>query len=251
MSIDELIQESISTVELICGKTNHVEMKEIGTFLVAYCDEPGFIVPFDKVVIWLKYSMKASAKRVLKNLARDVDYKLTLPASHGGCWGGANKEDIMLTTDGFQKFCMRSCTERGDMIRQLYIELLKAVKCNISRKHIVDIARTIEENYTPRRKNTMHNSVRDDVAKLLGGVIERRNSSGTADVETDNYVVEVKPVSDWMHGVGQSLGYNTATKKRPLLVLYGDKTISDNCKRTCATHDIKLLYYSNNGIQCI
>ena len=42
--------------------------------------------------------------------------------------GGHNKENIYLTPDCFQKFCMKAGTARADLVRQFYIEIVKGVK---------------------------------------------------------------------------------------------------------------------------
>lgn len=91
-----------------------------------------------------------------------------------------------------------------------------------------------------------HNEVRDQIALSVGGTAEKKNRAGIADVESDDAVYEVKPTNQWLHGVGQVLGYATATQKKPILVLFGSRP--ENVVRdTCDHYEIELVYFDQSA----
>ena len=88
-----------------------------------------------------------------------------------------------------------------------------------------------------------HDIIKFHVAKCMNGRPEVSNDVGTADVESEDCVVEVKPLSAWLHGVGQVLGYSFATKKKPVLVLFGEvKQPKVYIRTMCQHHNIELVY---------
>ena len=87
----------------------------------------------------------------------------------------------------------------------------------------------------------MHDCAKAKVAELCKGKIEVTNRVGIADVESENAVFEIKPAHEWLHGIGQVLGYAFATKKQPLLVLYGAKPVRNEVKAICKQYKIDLV----------
>mgnify|MGYP006276579279 CR=1 FL=1 len=79
-----------------------------------------FIIDLDVVAKWLnvyKYHLKAT---LLTSYERDVDYTVTVPPRKGR---GRPLEKIMLTADCFKFLCMRSNTEKSQMVRAYYVEM--------------------------------------------------------------------------------------------------------------------------------
>lgn len=125
----QTIAEGIETMEMMGNAFDTAEMKEIGAVLYGFCDVQGFVIPFDNVVTWLEYGRKDAAKRALvKHFKENIDYKISFPTPVGGVHKNNMPEKILLTAQCFQKFCMKAGTERADVIRQFYIEMVKGVK---------------------------------------------------------------------------------------------------------------------------
>jgi hypothetical protein len=84
-----------------------------------------FIVELDNIWIWLGFSQKSNAKRLLlKKFMPDVDYKIIetdmkLEKTHGG----HNRETILLNINTFKKFCLKSDTQKADEIHEYYMKL--------------------------------------------------------------------------------------------------------------------------------
>lgn len=84
-----------------------------------------FPVNFDEAWVWIGYSRKDAAKRVLvNNFKEGLDYRV----SHRYVGnpiepiGGRPSESIYLTTNCFKKFCMMAGTEAGEAVRNYYLE---------------------------------------------------------------------------------------------------------------------------------
>ena len=93
----------------------------------------------------------------------------------------------------------------------------------------------------PEEPDHLHDCVKAKVAELCNGKIEVTNRVGIADVESENAVFEIKPAHEWLHGIGQVLGYAFATKKQPVLVLYGEKSVKREVKAMCKQYKIDLV----------
>jgi hypothetical protein len=114
-------------------------------------------------------------------------------------------------------------------------------------KFRTNVKRILDEASFDGSELSKHNAIRDAIALQLRGQTEKKNSVGVADVETKDDVFEVKPLSEWLHGVGQILGYGMATKKRKRLILFSsDNTPSHECKRLCSEYDIHMEFIDTN-----
>jgi phage anti-repressor protein len=101
-----------------------------------YCylnyNENDFVIDFDNVWVWLGFSQKDAAKRVLnKNFKQDIDYKVLLhkptdQKKEGR--GGHNKEKIRLTVNTFKRFCLKAGTTKADQIHEYYIKLERTLQ---------------------------------------------------------------------------------------------------------------------------
>ncbi len=68
-------------------------------------------------------------------------------------------------------------------------------------------------------------SIRNKLAKILGGVIEVECAFGIVDVVTASEIIEVKSVRLWKHAIGQVLVYDCEFKnKTPRIHLFGECT---------------------------
>lgn len=63
--------------------------------------------------------------------------------------------------------------------------------------------------------------LRDELARLVGGITEARLPYGVADVLTKQLVFEVEPAASWQDGVRQVLAYAMQTGLPPALALFG------------------------------
>lgn len=95
-----------------------------------------------------------------------------------------------------------------------YSAWMQCIKTALVSTDLVKVGRS-------RTADTLHTKIQERVADLCGGRCEVQNSAGVADVESKDYVFEVKEVPLWKHGVGQALAYACATGKKPVLVLFG------------------------------
>lgn len=86
-----------------------------------------FVVSLDDVWEWLGFSTKGHAKRMLQKLDEELDYKILLTRAgkqdESNVHGGHNKEEIVMTIDGFKRFCMKAKTQKADEIHAYYIKL--------------------------------------------------------------------------------------------------------------------------------
>jgi len=120
-----------------------------------YCylnyNKTDFIIDLDNVWVWLGFSQKDAAKRVLeKNFKLDIDYKIFAPPTCGAkkmleknfkldidykCLlslevkqtnvgrGGHNKEKIMLNIRTFKMLCLKAGTKKASQIHEYYLKL--------------------------------------------------------------------------------------------------------------------------------
>lgn len=92
-----------------------------------------FVVDFDQLVEWCGYSRKDHAKQqLIKNLKENVDYNVTYPNAVSGStpeYSGdaldrnVNKEKIMLTVNGFKRFCMKSNAKKSDEVIDYFVKI--------------------------------------------------------------------------------------------------------------------------------
>jgi hypothetical protein len=85
-----------------------------------------FVIDLDKVWIWLGFSKKDKAKRLLeKSFILDKDYKILIPpkGEQNLGSGGHNKEIIMMTINAFKSFCLKADTKKADEIHEYYLKL--------------------------------------------------------------------------------------------------------------------------------
>ena len=83
----------------------------------------------------------------------------------------------------------------------------------------------IEEEKNKRQRHQEHNYHRDALAVVLSGETEVEMPSGLrCDVVTNNYAIEVKPVCNYHHAIGQALVYGRELNKKPAVYLFGALT---------------------------
>lgn len=260
---EKAIADGIETMELIGGNFDAPEMKQIGAALITYCDEPGFIIPFDKVVEWLEFSSKGHAKRALiKNFKEGVDFRISTSGEGESVniyvtsrhkHGGHNKECIMLTCSTLRRFVMVSQTARSKAFltflnkvwlhsNQLYSDCITVSKFKKKRKRNNEsfLDEFEEEKRVRDSEVSMHDAIKKRIAVELDGEEEVINSFGVADVESEDYVIEVKPTSEFKHGLGQIICYATATGKRGRLHVFGADPTED-MYRICKAHNVSLV----------
>lgn len=98
-----------------------------------------FPVPFDIAWQIAGYSNKANAKRGLKGLKREKHFSSVLMKTPSG---GRSTEIIQLSCDAFKHFCLMAETDRGEEVRDYFIEAEK--KWRLVQKHHPAIAEDVE-----------------------------------------------------------------------------------------------------------
>ena len=98
-----------------------------------YCylnyDKSEFVVDLDHVWIWLGFSQKYNAERMLdKHFIIDIDYKMFAPQFGGAKMdeekrGGHNLKKIMLTIKCFKSLCLKAQTKKASEIHEYYMKL--------------------------------------------------------------------------------------------------------------------------------
>ena len=98
-----------------------------------------FVIDLDNVWVWLGFTLKENAKRMLlKHFKQDIDYKnlarqfggissnnnvLTNLDKHDEKWGGHNKQTIMLTIKCFKSLCLKAQTKKASEIHEYYMKM--------------------------------------------------------------------------------------------------------------------------------
>lgn len=150
-----------------------------------------------------------------------------------------------ITPRRLRRLVVNNNTANGQFLNDfqpIFIELLRQELSVNKAKTVEYIAfEQTDREFVPRvtflENDSHHDAVRDLVAERVAGVVEARNAAGIADIESNSTVYEVKPCSQWLHGLGQVLGYANATKKRPCLVTFGKcepqrrKIMRSTCKK--------------------
>lgn len=87
------------------------------------CD---FVVDFDRVWSWMGFARKDHGKRVLDRYFK-VDRDYIVVSSNIQQQGGLNKEDILLSLDTLETFCMRANTPQAEVVRGYFRKMHRVV----------------------------------------------------------------------------------------------------------------------------
>jgi hypothetical protein len=198
-------------------------------------DKQGFLFDFDDAWQWAGYSRKDSAKRVvLGRFQEGVDYKLDLApvapvtplgvSQHGG---DRRTESILFTFDALRRFLILSkCTRSRaflDYMGCIWDEAdtyASTDETAARRREAMDERLCEGMAGEPVARESRHDEVADRLADRLGGRREVQCRMGRVDVLTDEFAIEVKPVTHAAHGLGQALLYAAATSRRPWVHLF-------------------------------
>jgi phage anti-repressor protein len=118
-----------------------VFVKNFQDYLKYGMDDSQFIVDFNDVYLWLGFTQKHHAKRLLVKKFNDgVDYVIKKALTPEGERfvpqnGGQNKEKIMLTVPTFKSFSMYCETDKGKQTRQYYATMEKIFFQYIQNNH--------------------------------------------------------------------------------------------------------------------
>lgn len=82
-----------------------------------------FVIDLAEVNEWLGFARKDACKRAITN-ALELGVHYIVNASKDGA---PNKEDILLSVNGFKKMCMSITTDKAETVRQCYIALEDAI----------------------------------------------------------------------------------------------------------------------------
>lgn len=195
------------------------------------------------------YSQKGHGKVTLQSkrlgLRKGLDYSIKEvdKISH--------RQKILLTADAALKF---GSMAKGDVAGH-FVDFLLEMKsivdeaathdCEIDRKkryaHTIlhsDLDRFLKR----KRVKSTHNEIRDRIAQELEGDVERQNEYGVCDVESAETVVEVAPLHEIKHGIGQAICYAKGTGKTARLHVYGGDPPEPGYFEICNEHGISLTY---------
>lgn len=129
-----------------------------------------FPINFDDAYQWIGYSTKGNAKSVLtRNFKRDADY-LVFMNSDKNPNGGRPSEEILLTVDCFKGFCLLAQTERGNEVRQAFIEVEKQHRVTVKAyRQLLD-----EHRHAQAELHELHTNLqRLQLAQAWNDVIDR------------------------------------------------------------------------------
>lgn len=121
-----------------------------------------------------------------------------------------------------------------------WIEHARQVLPHVNRDYKQSLA-----NLKPRRVNeALEANVRDRLAEREKGQVEVQCEYGIVDVVTSSEIVEVKRSKNYLHALGQVLGYGESFpehKKRVHLILEdSEEDLLSRAKRICSRHDVSV-----------
>jgi hypothetical protein len=248
----KIVDFGINAVQSIGYHVDEEKLREIGYFLLDNCCNEGFSVDLDEVyqlIMGYRHIKHARSKFKNCNFIENVDYIITYPyksRKRNKNKGGFNKKKYFLTTNCFQRFLMEAQTKKCEIVRQFYIQIMVWVKNNHDENKLStimdDIIPDIKEHTFYINSHNLHDDVRDRIATEYNGKVEVQNIHGISDVENDRKVFEVKPISEWKHGLGQVQAYSLAANKAPVLVLFGLKKPEKHVLNTCSSLNVEIIY---------
>jgi hypothetical protein len=221
--------------------------EKIGKIYINSLNKEGFSTNLDD--IWkLIYNRKDIAKkRLVKCFKLNIDYTINI-VKFSKERGGSNNEQIFLTPNCLKKFIILAISASNNTaiidyliyVEKIFWEIMKNKEtkkthefeyaCVLSMKDWMESELSNIQNETNK-----HDLVSDKLAFINNGTREfiLPNGTGVADVITDTEIIEVKPINEWKHGIGQLICYTFESDKIKHLHLYGGiptKLIKDICK---------------------
>ena len=254
--VDSVLAQTLAKTSLSPPQlTAKEKVKRIIQSYMVNKDNEGFCIAFDDVWPLSGYSRKADAKRRLqsKRLGFELGkhYTITCRPEKRIHHGGHNKEIIHLTAASTIKFAATAGTPQGSCFVDFLLEMKRIVDLEAETSPTVRKKRKVayaslqgdlERSFLRDTKCTLHNRIRDRIAGELGGQVEVVNALGISDVESPTVVVEVKPLHECKHGLGQVLCYCGSTGKSPRLHLYGETPPKQEFKDVCASLGVDLTF---------
>jgi phage anti-repressor protein len=173
--------------------------------------ENKFCCDFDDIWKWVGYSNKGNAKRKLED-AFDLnkDYSVAMCENKTKTRGGQNRQVIMLTVEAAKMFMMQTNNERGNAIRQYFLDVEQeylATASPATKKRKIDAF--VSALCVPITSTSREKAIADSLAMALNGVREVVVEHGRVDIVTNDEIIEVKTASKWKHALGQLLAYTT------------------------------------------
>jgi hypothetical protein len=99
-------------------------------FNISHNKPNDYIIDLDEVYKWIGFSRKDHAKTLLITQFKEgIHYKMNKEVSPRtrGNLGGRPVEKILLTIEGFKKYCLKASTEKSDQIYDYYIKMEKII----------------------------------------------------------------------------------------------------------------------------
>jgi phage anti-repressor protein len=152
--------------ELLIGELDGEEQKRFidnfQMYLTHGHDNSKYVIDLDKVIDWIGFVAKGTAKRHLKKFFREnVDYVVNnlLDPEVKQLHGGHNKEKILMNVDTFKAICMTANTERGKQTRTYYAKMERLYFMYIEKRNraIID---DIKCESTKKLQLARHNQLR-------------------------------------------------------------------------------------------
>ncbi len=133
-------------------------------------------VDFDRLWVWAGYSSKQKAKRKLSStLKKDLDYStIWVNVRHSKGSGSSSTEQIYLTVDAAKMFAMMAATEKGQEVREYFLNCEKVVKAIAQSQPQKAPAKILSRNYLPAQKECKDQ-------------LKRHGADGRAYSMTENY----------------------------------------------------------------
>ena len=106
-----------------------------------------FVIDISDVNEWLGFARKDACKRAISN-ALDLGVHYIVNASK---YGAPNKEDILLSVNGFKRMCMSITTEKAETVRDCYVALDNAIRVYVKEEADERLRASEEEKNALRR----------------------------------------------------------------------------------------------------
>ena len=146
------------------------------------------------------------------------------------------KEEIFLTRNVFRRFAMSLNNPRAEVLIKYAVQIWEHrdvvinAYTNLETERIKAAemqTRVVKElESLPPPKKRKHDAVCVRLAKRLCGMREVAFQGGRVDVVTSTEAIEVKPLKEWTHGVGQAIYYGTILGLKPRLHIFDVDTNS-------------------------
>ena len=172
--------------------TNYEQQLFLSSFYcyLKYDTMNDFVIDLDNIWHWLGFSSKFTAKRLLeKHFKIENDYKILLcqlASQENITHGGHNKENFMLNTNTFKKFCLKAGTKKADEIHDYFIKL-ENIMFEIAKEECEELKQQLQQIVTIKNKETENKLIRQKELNKEKFLLKEYDNAGNM-----IYIIKVK-----------------------------------------------------------